>query len=198
LDGARFTSSGIPLRNLIYSAYGVPAWRVSAGPSWLNSDAYDISATLPPNTPKEQINSMLQALFADRFQLRVHRETRDYPVYGLVIAKGGSKLKASADTKFGVKTGRGHLEIHAGSMPAFVGYLLSTRAADRPMVDMTGLKGYFDITLDWTPENIQPVPTDIGPSVFTAMREQLGLRLESQKSPFEVIVIDHAERPSEN
>jgi uncharacterized protein (TIGR03435 family) len=117
LDGALFTSSGIPLRNLIYSAYGVPAWTVSGGPAWLDTDAYDIAATLPPGAPKEQINAMLQELLAERFKLKIHREMRDYSVYALVVAKDGPKLKASADGKSGFKTGRGHLEIYRASMP---------------------------------------------------------------------------------
>ncbi len=198
LDGALFSSSGIPLRNLIYSAYGAPAWTVSGGPAWLDTDAYDISATLPPGTPKEQINAMLQGLLADRFRLKIHREMRDYPVYALVVAKGGPKLKASADGKSSFKTGRGHLEIHRASMPVFVSYLWSAHATDRRVLDMTGLNGFFDITFEWTPESIQPDAADSGPSVFTAIQEQLGLRLEPRTAPFEFIVIDNVERPSGN
>jgi uncharacterized protein (TIGR03435 family) len=200
LNSALFTSSGLPLRNLIYSAYGVPAWRVTGGPAWLDTDTYDIVATLPPNTPKDQINAMLLALLVDRFKLTIRREIRDYPVYVLVAAKEGLKLRTSGDGKFSVKTGRGHLEVHHADMPTLVGYLWNRNApaADRPVVDMTGLKGFFDITLDWTPANIQPGPADTSPSLFTAIQEQLGLKLEARKSPFEFIVIDSVERPSEN
>jgi len=196
LDATQFNSSGIPLRNLIYSAYGVPTWTVSGGPTWLDTEAYDISATLPSNTPKEQINAMLLALFAERFKLTTHREMRDYAVYALVLAKEGSRLKASADGKFSIRTGKYHLEIHNVSMAAFVTYLFSAHATDRPVVDMTGLKGVFDVTFDWTPETVEP--TDMSSSVFSAIQEQLGLKLELRKSPVEFIVIDRVERPSDN
>ncbi len=94
LDGTRFASSRNPLRGLIFSAYGVPYWRLSGGPDWLDSDAYDIAGTFPGNTPQDQVKLMLQTLFADRFKLAIHREMKDYPVYALVVhGKGRPKLK---------------------------------------------------------------------------------------------------------
>jgi uncharacterized protein (TIGR03435 family) len=103
LDGARFSSSGIPVRNLIYSAYGVPAWRLSGGPSWHGPDPYDVIGTLPPDPDslppdkkEERLGTMMRALLADRFKLAIHREMRDCSFYELVTAKGGPKLVASA------------------------------------------------------------------------------------------------------
>ena len=197
LDPGRLTVRGQALRGLILSAYSVPFWRVTGGPEWLNTDGYEITATFPPNTPQDQVKLMLQNLLADRFKLTIHREMKDSSVYALVVAKDGPKFREAPDSKFAAKTGRGHLEIHHADM------LLLTRnlpldAVDRPIVDMTGLKGFFDLTLDWTPDTARPSPNDTGPSIFTALQEQLGLKLEPRKLPVEFIVIDHVERPSEN
>jgi len=206
LDAARFTCSGMALRGLIFSAYRIPAWRLSGGPDWLDSDPWDIAATLPPNMPTGrdeltgQADLMLQALLADRFHLKIHREMRDQPVYELVVAKNGPKLKPSAANKFSVKTGRGHLEFHHASMAVLTGYLYVRpgyfqQAADRPVIDRTGLQGFYDFTLDWAPESD---PNLTVPSLFTALEEQTGLRLEPRKSPFEFLIIDHVEKPAEN
>jgi len=116
LDAAHFRCFGMPLRTLIFSAYRLPSWGVSGGPSWLDSDRWDIEATLPPNMPtkREELmplaDQMLQALLADRFKLTLHREMRDHPVYELVVAKGGLKIKPSTAEKMALKSGRGHLE----------------------------------------------------------------------------------------
>jgi uncharacterized protein (TIGR03435 family) len=195
LDGTRFSSSRNPLRGLIFSAYGVPYWRLSGGPAWLETDAYDIMGTFPPNTSQDQVKLMLQTLFADRFKLAIHRETKDYPVYALVVGKDGPKLKAAVDGKYSAKNAGGHLELHHANVAGFATYLVNV--ADRPVVDMTGLDGYFDISLDWRPETPQP-GNDPRPSIYTAVQEQLGLKLEPRKAPVEFIVIDHIERPSEN
>lgn len=195
LDGARFSSSRNPLRGLIFSAYGIPYWRLSGGPAWLDSDAYDIVGTFPPNTSQEQVKLMLQTLFIDRFKLAIHRETKDYPTYALIVDKDGPKLKATADSKYSAKNGGGHLELHHASMAGFATYLVN--AAGRPVVDMTGLEGYFDIGLDWRPDTASSA-NDPRPSIYTAVQEQLGLKLEPRKAPVEFIVIDHIERPSEN
>lgn len=197
VDSALFRSSRVPLRNLIYSAYGVPSWRLSGGPDWLDTDAYDISATLPSGTSTDQIGLMLQGLLADRFHLRVHRETREASVYALVVAQGGSRLKPAAGNTFAVKKGPGHLEIHHATVPAFISYL-NSGVAGRPVLDATELSGYFDFTLDWSSTLNTTEPQDLGPSLFTAIQEQLGLKLEPRKRPAEFIVIDRIDRPDEN
>ncbi|HWF07373.1 MAG TPA: TIGR03435 family protein [Bryobacteraceae bacterium] len=194
VDGAHFSSSGIPLRNLIYSSYGVSNWRIFGGPAWLD-EAYDIQATLPPNTAPAQLNEMMRMLLAERFGLAIHRETREISVYALVAGKNPPKLKTSSADRLSVKAGRGRLELHRVSTEIFVTYLWSSRATDRPVIDATGLKGFFDIDFDWDPAND---PAKSGQSVFTSIQEELGLWLESRRSPFECIMIDRIERPSAN
>jgi uncharacterized protein (TIGR03435 family) len=147
-----------------------------------------------------QADLMLRALLADRFKLKIHREMKDQPVYELVVAKNGPKIKPSSSDKFSLTTGRGHLEFHHASMAVFIGYLYGRpgfpqQAADRPVLDRTGLQGFYDLTLDWAPDS-DPNPT--GPSLFTALEEQTGLKLEPRKAPFEFLVIDHVEKPTEN
>jgi uncharacterized protein (TIGR03435 family) len=193
LDGSRLSSSRNPLRGLILSAYNIPYWRLTGEPTWVDSDAYDIVGTFPPNTSPDTVKLMLQTLFADRFKMTVHRETRDAPVYALVVGKDGPKLKAAVDGKYSARNNGGHLELRHASIASFATYLVA--AADRPVVAMTGLDGYFDINLDWRPDNASD---DQRPSIYTAVQEQLGLKLEPRKSPVEFIIIDHIERPSEN
>ncbi len=196
-DPGRFTTALVTLRSLVVAAFNVTPWRVSGGPAWLDTDGFDIVATYPADTSTNQVELMLQTLLADRFRLKVHHEQRDAPVYALVIAKGGLKLKEpSEDGKFSAKNSKGRLELSHASMVTLSRVLANV--ADRPVVDATGLKGLFDFTLDWTPDANQPSATDSGPSLYTAIQEQLGLRLEPRKSPFEFIVIDSVERPSEN
>jgi len=202
LDAAHFIGTGLTLRSLIFSVYRVPPWRLAGGPGWLDTEQWDISATLPPNMPakREELtppaDQMVQALLADRFKLAVHREMRDQLVYDLVVAKGGLKMKSATAEKFSVKMLRGHLELHDMSMERLISYLYSPppyeqqSRVDRPVLDKTGLKESYDLTLDWDP--------DTGPSIFTALEEQAGLKLEPRKSPVEFVVIDHVEKPTEN
>ncbi|HEY2383165.1 MAG TPA: TIGR03435 family protein [Terriglobia bacterium] len=176
----------------------------------------------------DTIALMVQSLLEDRFKLKAHKEMRDLPLYELRVAKGGSKVKASDDQtppeallggggggggrrgggvpRGGIRMGRGDLEGQAMSMSIFA-TALGALYAGRPVVDQTGLKGLYDIRLQWTPDpglnaNIGPggpVPAaPAGPSLFNALDEQLGLRLESAKGPLPVLVIDSIQRPSEN
>jgi len=120
-----------------------------------------------------------------------------------VVAKTGSKLKPSTADKLSVKTGRGHVDLHHASITVLTGYLYvrpgySQQAADRPVLDKTGLQGFFDLSLDWVPDSAQPDPTSAGPSLFTALEEQTGLKLEPRKAPFEFLAVDHVEKPSGN
>ena len=207
LDAAHFICSGMALRGLIFGAYRIPAWQLSGGPDWLETDPWDIAATLPPhNMPANrdeltrQADLMLQTLLADRFKLKIHRETRDQPVYELVVAPNGHKLKPSSGDQFSVKTGRGHLEFHHASMAVFIGYLyvrpgFPQQAADRPVLDRTDLQGVYDFTLDWAPDYD---PSATNPSLFTALEEQTGLKLQPRKAPSEFLIIDHVEKPAEN
>jgi len=136
---------------------------------------------------------MMERLLAERCRLVVHRETKESPVYELVVAKNGSKPKASVDGQYGVRRGLGHLEVRHASIATFIRSL--NEPSDRPILDKSDIRGLFDFTLDWTPEGRTGAE---GPSIFTAMEEQLGLKLESRREPLEYLVIDHVERPSEN
>ena len=199
-DATHFIALWLPIRTLIMGAYDMEFWKISGAPDWTMADGYDITATMPPGLPKAQIEAMLQTLLADRCKLVVHRETKDTAIYALVAAKGGSKLKPSPEGQFGIRRGRGHLELRHVSMKTFTRYLGDATEGgemDRPVVDMTGIEGLYDITLDWTPDN-GPRGVDGGPSILTAVQEQWGLKLEPRKAPVEFIVIDHIERPSEN
>ena len=196
--GPRLTETAITLRELIEDAYDLRNDQIAGGPSWIGSDRYDIDAKAEGDAAltRVQQQQILQALLADRFQLQVHRETKEMPVYALVAGKNGSKLKEnSADAK-GPNFVRGttagmHMEASNGTMENLARQLSFT--AGRPVVDKTGLTGFYAFTLDWT----SATDSDL-PSVFTAVQEQLGLRLESQRAPVEMLLIDQAERPSPN
>ena len=144
---------------------------------------------------------MLQGLLADRFQLKVHRETKETPVYALVVGKNGAKLKESAPDETGGTSVRGngiemHMEASKGTMDKLA-YQLSLTAG-RPVLDRTGLSGHYTYTLDWLPANGTAPPDSDIPSIFTAVQEKLGLRLEATKAPIEMLIVDRAARPSEN
>lgn len=232
--GARMTN--VSLRMLIAQAFDVRDFQISGGPGWMGSDRFDITAKTagsadassePPDprkltddqrkTLQEQMRERLQGLLKDRFGLVSHRETRDAPVYALLVGKNGSKLKeAKEDEQF-----RGRMSLRPGGLSGtavklqFLSAVLSDRLG-RPVLDKTGLTGNYDFDLTWTPTTGEgfgpfgppgppppgftppPPPDPNGPSIFTAVQEQLGLRLESQKGPVEMVVIDMAEKPSEN
>jgi len=212
----RFIERNIPLMKIVRAAFGLPFEaedsRISGAPSWLNSERYDINATLNSSTvealkkltPDERRHvqeHMLQALLADRFKLTIHRETRELPIYTLVVGKGGAKLQeAMADEKSSSTYGPQSITGESRSI-ANLAQLLSV-SVGHPVVDKTGLAGNYDFKLKWAPEDGQAASagaseSDSAPaSVFTAVQEQLGLKLVSGKGPVEIVVIDHVERPS--
>ncbi len=250
--GGRFTAKNISLKKLIGMAYGVEDFLISGGPPWLDSERYDIDAKAEASSEgdmrkmsDEQMEAemdrrklMIQALLADRFKLTLHKDSKEFPIYALVIAKNGPKLKAATaeelappeppdpknppkpDSKGmfktrgrGLRMGRGEL-IGQGAQISFLADGLSNQLG-RTVLDQTGLKGNYDFELKWTPDESQgqmfkgpggpggpgdgpPPPDPNGPSIFTAIQEQLGLKLETKKGPVEVLVIDHAEKASEN
>jgi len=163
-------------------------------------------------TSFEQMRQRLQALLADRFHLSAHREMKEQPVYALVVGKSGSKLLAAKEGgQNQMRMGRS--EIRAESVEIQMLTSALANVVGRPVLDKTGLIGKFNFQLEWTPDPAQsfgpfgppppgvnaPPPSDPnGPSIFTAVQEQLGLRLESEKAPAEMIVIDRVEKPSEN
>jgi bla regulator protein blaR1 len=202
-------------RLLVAFAYNVPFGferiRVVGGPDWLGSDDYEILAKIEdslyaamqkmtPAQQREQVNLMEQSLLADRFKLKVHFETREMPVYALVIAKGGPKLTAANDGE------SSRLSMHGNEMTATATtldqWIHNPFLGGRMVVDQTGLKGTYDFTLTWSEQSVAsgagPESGTDPPSLFTAVQEQLGLKLVRTKAPVEVIIIDHVERPSAN
>lgn len=209
-------SSGT-VKSLIESAYGLHDFQVSGGPNWINTTTWDVIAKVdqPPanwskltkNERRTIRNRRLQAVLVQRFSLRCHFESKELPVYNLVLAKGGSKLKQTPPDAPGKGTlnwnGQGSKNRMDGTgvaLRALVAEL--SLALGRTVIDKTGLTGVYDLSLTWssTDSTAQPAVVDpsLGPAIFTAVEEQLGLRLEPAKGPVPILVIDHIERPSEN
>jgi len=243
-SGGRFNGTNVTLKTLISFAYKVQGFEVSGGPGWIGSDRYDVTAkAAESNIGLEQYRLMLQSLLAGRFQLAVHRETKEMPVYAVLPGKGGPRLP-DADPKGCVTAGANSPPpapsltgpLYGGlSQPPLVacgGFFTGPFSLDgrkmamqqfvdalsivlvRRVVDQTGFPGTFDIHLEFSPEGTvldRRGPGDVDspanavnpdtsrPSIFTALQEQLGLKLESQKGLADVLVIDHLERaPTEN
>jgi uncharacterized protein (TIGR03435 family) len=205
----RFTTENTTLRAIIMFAFGIRDFQISGGPSWLDSDRFDIVAKPENRSTPAQIPQMVQSLLADRFKLKFHREAKETPVFALVVGKNGPKLKPTkpedeaARPNRGFQGGRGELTALGADMAA-----LATRLSaivGRPVIDRTALTGKFDFKLQWIPDNPsqmrspdEPVTdSEHGPSIFTAV-QLLGLKLENQKAPVEMIVIDSVEKPSAN
>jgi len=208
----RYMAVCTTLWGLIYNAYQVRSFQdyPPGLPAWADKDRFDVEAKADDDTVaamqklsgKEQeqfTRGMLQSLLADRFKLRVHYESMLQPVYELVLAKGGSKLKPlPAEQKPGWgKFDHGELILHGRSIAEFAHFLSVSQSTGRTVVDKTGLTGNYDIDLKWTPDDQQGTP-DAGPSLFTALEEQLGLKLVPAKGPVDKLVVDHVEKPSEN
>ncbi len=219
----RFTAEGITAKTLIENAYGnIHLFQIEGAPSWADSERYDISAKAegfgnvdPYEMTDEDLKTFhtlqqarLQAVLADRFQLKVHRITKELPVYLLMVAKNGPKLQPTENPRD--RRNRG-MHIRDGQMTA-TGLSTELLAANlsnltsRVVIDKTGLSGHYDFTLNWAPDqrraeapdSEQPTPSANGPSIFTAVQEQLGLKLVPAKGAGEILVIDHIERPSPN
>jgi uncharacterized protein (TIGR03435 family) len=217
-----FFSKNQPLKSAICDAYNVSFIQCVGGPAWLGSDQYDIEAK-PDSATTEQLlklswkqrepvqERMMQALLADRLKLKVHFETREISIFALVVAKGGLKMhEAQAGDTYanglkrgdGKPLGRQSFTMGMGNMTA-QGILMDTLADNlgnmtgHLVENKTGLTGVYDFTLEYS-EYDPPKPDSAAPSIYTAIEEQLGLKLESAKGPVQVLVIDHVERPSEN
>ena len=182
-------------------AYGVGPHEISGGPDWLDAERFVISAkSAQPADGDEELMVLLQDLLADRFKLTLHRETRTMPAFVLDVARNGPKLEKASPGGTNTTTSNTGImiEAHSANLDSFARIL--ARKMDLPVVNHTGLEGIFDFKLHWTPDTTRPQAGSAPewPSIFTAIQEQLGLRLRSQKAPVQVLVIDHAERPSEN
>lgn len=233
--GGRFTANNVPLRLLITNAYRIQDFQIDGAPGWLATDRFDIVAKAETEVPEAQLQLMVQALLAERFKLAVHRDTKEMPIYALVLShpdgKLGPKLKPSsvdcdamraqarngappappapgAMMPCGMRMGPGSLTGSSMSMAQFTRTL--SNAVRRVVVDKTGLSGGYDFDLSFTPEQVQsggpgggpggpgggPAIDPNGPSIYTALQEQLGLKLDSQRGPVETLVIDHVEPPT--
>jgi uncharacterized protein (TIGR03435 family) len=209
--GNRFAVTGMPLLPLIMDAYNLRDWQIVGGPTWINTDQWDIEAVADdgvnlqvfdfenPGRPTPSA-LMVQSLVENRFQFKFHRETKELPVYELTVAKNGPKLNVSRDkSAVNRRVTRGEIDIEAFPFATFV-YLLA-RQLDRALIDKTNLQGLYDIKLRWSTElktGAEPSSSSDRPSIFTALHEQLGLRLESSKGPVEVLVIDSVQRATGN
>jgi uncharacterized protein (TIGR03435 family) len=213
-NGGHFKTTNVSLSKLLAFSYGVQAKQLIGLPPWAETDKYDIDAK--PDTEgtpnKQQLQAMVQKLIADRFSLKFHQDKRELPVYVLSVAKTGAKLTKSENQGgglpgFGLR-GMGALMVHNSTMSEFVGMMQET-VMDRPVIDQTELKGKYDFTLNWTPDDSQfggmpakmPPPVDNTnppPNLYTAIQEQIGLKLDATKAPADVMVVDHVEKPSEN
>jgi len=233
--GGRLNATGANLRMLIRFAYNVDDTQISGGPSWIDSDRYDIVAKGDSNATTDQIRQMLQTLLAERFGLKLHRETKDLPVFELVQSKGGAKLKEIKDDASsaapegdmrragggsGVRRG---VAIMMGGTTQIGGVMSMSQLSQtlatlvgRKVIDKTDLPGNYGVKIEWTPQpgemmmmrgmppggfgdkGAPPTPDPNGISIFTAIQEQLGLRLESSRGPVDVLVIDSAVKPAQN
>jgi uncharacterized protein (TIGR03435 family) len=234
----RLTAAGATVKTLICTAYGISDFQVLGGPEWIDSDRYDVEAT-PGAALEEQLqkmtsdqstlvkHQMLQTLLAERFKLTLHHDTKELPIYALVVAKGGSKLQETkpddanpdAANAPAHPSGKGRMrmsfqstaiELTATGM-AMDGLARQLASQLHSTVqNQTGLKGIYDFTLHFTPEDApmdasEPggganasLADNSGTSIFAAVQDQLGLKLESKKGPVEVVVVDHVDKPSEN
>jgi len=222
-DPGRIFRPNQSLMSLLMTAYNVKIYQID-GPAWLDTERFDITATMRPDTTMDQVRVMWQNLLADRFRLKVHRESRQQAVYSLVVAKGGPKMQeagrgasapppppqpkmtpdgpvlASSAGPTLAMTGRGHLMGRAQTMHDLASFL--SVQIGRPTTDDTGLTAKYDFLLTYSDAGLEgptaamrPMPdSDILPSLFTATQAQLGLKLEPKKGPVEVIVADHIER----
>lgn len=235
-DPGRLDAENVTLKFLLQEAYRVKDAQISGIPGWTDSERYNIEAKmddsstdalrkLSPDEQAAQARLMLQSMLADRFKLTLHHEAKELPIYVLVVAKNGPKLRESAVTpednvplgppgppngpqpRHTLRIGSGDVSVIAQNLDMFADLL--AHLVGRPVLNKTGLTGDFDFKLKWTPDEGRgqmpggapgdAAPPDAsGPSIFTALQEQLGLKLESQKGPVDTLVIDHVEKPSEN
>lgn len=214
--GGRFTATGVTVKLLISQAYNVRDFQITNAPGWISAERFDISAKaegLPERVPPEQLRPLLQSLLVERFGLKTHDETKEMPVYALTVAKGGPKLTASNPETQGPQMRMAPNLLDGKKIPMTMFAQQIAQRVGRSVIDKTELKDSYDIKLEWTPDPGQgggpgggiPPSADAltgaggsGPSIFTALQEQLGLKLESSKGPVQILVIDNVAKPSEN
>ena len=215
--GREFIAMNTNLNDLIAFAYGLHSHQIADAPPWFGTELYDITAVpdVPGRPNLKQMGVMVQKLLADRFKLQFHKEKRELSVYAVELGSGGpkmtkTKLEPNDPQGFGFR-GLGDLIVRNMNMTDFATWMQSG-VMDKPVIDQTGLTDRYDFTLKWTPDESQfaqfrgvgavpPPPSDdpnAPPTLYTALQEQLGLKMEAKKAPDDVIVIDHVEKPSAN
>jgi uncharacterized protein (TIGR03435 family) len=206
LHGRQIFIERMTVESMLLMSYGVHKRQIAGAPDWIGTERWDVKGVpdVPGQPSVKQYQSMVRKLLAERFGFQSHTETRELPVYALNVAKGGPKLMASAGDPNGLMDENDHdnggqrtMQMTNASLGEFA--LVMKFFLDRPMVDETGLTGRYDFELKWTYDELR-APTDgtAAPSVFTAMQEQLGLKLEAVKAQTDVLVVDKVERPSAN
>ena len=200
--GNRYTATNVSLVSLLRVAYGIQEFQIDGQPRWADLDRFDIVATIPDGARSEDWPLMVQTLLRDRFKLRFHREPRQASVFALTVAKNGHKLAPADPSKCKSPTGScgfngspTQIDGTSVSMAQLTARL--SRSLGVMVIDNTGLDGLFDITLQWTVEDqFTGRGASASPTIFAAIQEQLGLRLESTKGPVDVLVVDSAEKPA--
>lgn len=208
--GHGYTAQNVPVKLMISLMYKVPMRQIEGGPDWLNTERFDIEARADGTYSLDDLHTMFQNLLADRFNLKFHKENREGNVYALTVDPAGLKMKSNDSAEnFNIPLIPRDQTTFVGTrvpMPYLSWWLgQQVQRDERPVIDKTGLSGYWDFTLSFLP----PLPPDISrddlppevrdkPSIFDAVRDQLGLKLEAQRGPVEHFVVDHVERPSEN
>ena len=209
---SHLTVINVPLKSLLQFAFALPDSRILGGPPWLATRKWDIEAradaaadaqlhALPSTQARLLKQQMLRSLLADRFNLATHTETRDLSVYILVVAKGGPKFSPSPTGGTTIDAGRGRVHVQGSDHTLALLADQLGKILGRPVLDQTALDGRFDLTLQWTPDDATPgstEPANAAPPLPTALQEQLGLKLQSARSPIEVLVVDQATLPTPN
>ena len=203
-DNGLLRAHNVTLKRCITGAYGLPESQILGGPKWIDELRYEIVAKTSQHAGENGLMGMLQDLLADRFQLKLHHETRTVAGYELTLAKGGIKATPSesgGDSSTDTSKRGGRMDAKACSTSRLALKLADILGA--PVSDLTNNNGKYDFALRWVPDDMQAksgASSDVpaGPTLFTALQEQLGLKLEARKVPVDVLVIDHADLPSEN
>jgi uncharacterized protein (TIGR03435 family) len=208
MRNASLTVRNMTVMGLIQIAYGKRDFQISGGPAWIGTECFDVEAKA--EKPQKASHDMLKALLASRFHLTVHRETKESSVYSLVVARGGLKMKLSADQSEPEKGGPKELgpgRLMGEGIPMYVIVNLFSNMLGRAVINHTGLTGKYDVNLQPVPDSLQLQTDPADPlsqadvlnlALIDAVEKQLGLKIESIKAPEEVLVIDHIERPSAN
>jgi uncharacterized protein (TIGR03435 family) len=199
----RVDAHNVTVKRCIIGAYSIGPQQVAGGPDWLDSDRFEILAKADqPIDDDAALMVMLQNLLAERFKLAVHMETKTVSALILEVAKNGPKLEKAAAGESSTNTSNSNINTTIAARNTDMELLakILSRSTNLPVLNHTGLTGIFNFKLQWTPDRNKPADAAApdGPSLFTAIQEQLGLRLRAQKAPVEVLVIDHIEKPSSN